>query len=98
MVLIAIRQGFGLYGLLAFKALFALVNLLCNKKLSLFRKEGVRHRPGGRFPAVRQGFGLNDLWGIIRTANNNYFIHLQFLPLSVHLKFLQVLQSCSFIA
>ena len=55
MVLIAIRQGFGLTGL------FALVNLLCNKKLSLFRKEGVRHQPGGRFPAVRQGFGLNDL-------------------------------------
>ena len=61
MVLIAIRQGIGLNGLLAPKALFALVNLLCNKKLSLFRKEGVRHQPGGRFPAVRQGFSLNDL-------------------------------------
>ena len=61
MVLIAVRQGFGLNGLLAFKALFALVNLLCNKKLSLFRKEGVRHQPGGRFPAVRQGFGLTGL-------------------------------------
>ena len=52
MVLIAIRQGIGLNDLLA------LVNLLCNKKLSLFRKEGVRHQPGGRFPAVRQGIGL----------------------------------------
>ena len=52
MVLIAVRQGIGLL------ALFALVNLLCNKKLSLFRKEGVRHQPGGRFPAVRQGISL----------------------------------------
>ena len=61
MVLIAVRQGIDLTGLLGIKSLFALVNLLCNNILSLFRKEGVRHRPGGRFPAVRQGFGLNGL-------------------------------------